>query len=131
MNKHLLLALLAIPMIAGCSASAGTPQPQNSVSLLRYEITREHFPEGTFEIGREQNLWPDPLRIDVPAGSQIIDKENTFYRDCEQGHTNRIEQNKDGGWNAASLDHCDNQLIVPAEALANDELDVYRIIIAY
>jgi len=121
-----LIALLFIPLIAGCSASAGTPQPQNSVNLLRYEITREHFPEGTWEIWRESNKWPDPLRIDVPAGSQIIDREATDY---DSGCSVWSPQTKVE--DAAKIDHCENQLVVLPDEFMYTTYDALRIIIAY
>ena len=62
MNKHLLLALLCLPLIPACTASADANSTQSSVQLKRFEVASivEDYPVQL------------PQTFPVPNSSQIL-----------------------------------------------------------
>lgn len=112
MNKHLLLALLFIPMVACGDANADTVGSGSDVTLKRYVIHPDDFSLN------EQGGF-DPILIPVPAGSQLIKADWIQDNDCPSpqiyDHTNTKAQI-----------NCDNELRVE-----RSEGGTYSIIIAY
>lgn len=87
MNKHLLLALLFIPMAACGDANADTVGSGSDVTLQRFIVDNDDFSlnaRGDF----------DPILIPVPANSVVLKAEwltdecNKSFRSSEESNTN-------------------------------------------
>ena len=76
MNKHLLLALIAIPLIAGCSANASSGS-QSNVSLTLYTFSAE-------DCGL--NDWGEySFSRTVPEGAMMLSFDDGMGEDWSEG----------------------------------------------
>jgi hypothetical protein len=120
MNKHLLLALLFIPMVACGDANADTVGPGSDVTLKRYIIHHDDFSLN------EQGAF-DPILIPVPAGSQVVkaDRIEIVKEDeCHASNPSVPNVSSEAGHDVAI--NCDNEL-----RITHNEYGYLSIIIAY
>lgn len=133
MNKHLLLALLFIPMAACGDANADTVGSGSDVTLKRYIIQGDDFPPNLDRIERSPGKFDegpfDPLIIPVPAGSQVIKSEWVGDDTCAAGDFPRSSVADINSAAAEVYITCDSDLRISGNR--GGYIGHYSIIIAY
>jgi hypothetical protein len=115
MNKHLLLALIAIPLIAGCSANASSGS-QSNVSLTLYTFSAEDC--GLNELGEyrfSRSIPEGAMRLpfddgmgDVWTGSEALlycDSDSCTIRTFPTTNPDYCEPRSDGDYPKALIVH--------------------------